>query len=64
MLLQQAKRPRHFEHNFARDSFLPLALPEAFVARAIGTLHIWGAVRLGKSEWALAQFENPLYVTD
>tara|TARA_B110001450_G_C17597058_1_gene471306 strand:- start:72 stop:1238 length:1167 start_codon:yes stop_codon:yes gene_type:complete len=64
MLLQQAKRPRHFEHNFARDSFLPLALPEAFATRAIGTLHIWGAVRLGKSEWALAQFENPLYVTE
>jgi hypothetical protein len=64
MLLQQAKRPRPFEHNFARDSFLPVALPEAFSTRAVGTLHIWGAVNLGKSEWALSQFENPLYVTE
>jgi hypothetical protein len=64
MLLQQAKRQRCFEHNFARDSFLQLALPEAFTTRAAGTLHVWGAVRLGKSEWALAQFENPLYVTE
>jgi hypothetical protein len=64
LLLQQAKRPRCFEHNFARGSFLPLALPEAFTTRAVGTLHIWGAVRLGKSEWALAQFDNPLYVTE
>ena len=64
LLLQQAKRPRRFEHNFARDSFLPLTLPELFTSRTVGTLHIWGAVRLGKSEWALAQFDNPLYVTE
>ena len=64
LLLQQAKRPRPHEHNFARDSFLPLALPETFTTRALGTLHIWGAVRLGKSEWALSQFKNPLYVTE
>ena len=64
LLLQQAKRPRRFEHNFSRGSFLPLTLPEAFTTRALGTLHIWGTVRLGKSEWALSQFENPLYVTE
>ena len=64
MLLQRAKRPRPFEHNFARTSFLPLALPESFRSGTVGTLHIWGAIRLGKSEWALAQFENPLYVTE
>ena len=50
MLLQQAKRPRRFAHNFAYDSFLPLVLPETFTARVVGTLHIMGAVRLGKSE--------------
>lgn len=64
LLLQSAKRARAFEHNFPRESFLPLALPEAFTTGAVGTLHVWGAVRLGKSKWALAQFKNPLYVTD
>ena len=29
MLLQSAKRPRCFEHNFGRDSFRPVALPLA-----------------------------------
>jgi hypothetical protein len=60
MLLQNAKRPLQFEHNFDRSSFLPLELPEAFASGIVGTLHIWGTVNLGKSEWALAQFENPL----
>ena len=64
VLVQRAKRPLQFEHNFARDSFRTLAVPEAFTSGEVGTLHIWGAVRLGKSEWALAQFANPLYVTD
>ena len=64
MLVQRAKRPAQFEHNFARDSFRTLALPEAYTSGAVGTLHIWGPIRLGKSEWALAQFANPLYVTD
>ena len=64
MLLQRAKRPRPFEHNFSRDSFKKLCLPEAFTSGMVGTLHIWGAVRLGKSEWALSQFDNPLYVTE
>ena len=64
VLLQQAKRPRAFQHNFACDSFLPLALPVQFTSRAVGTLHIWGAVRLGKSEWALSRFDNLLYVTE
>ncbi len=64
LLLQNAKRPRWFEHNFARDSFLPLELPLAYTSGKVGTLQIWGAIELGKTEWALAQFENPLHVTD
>ena len=59
----QSRSPRSTLDSI-RASILPLALPEAFTTRAVGTLHIWGAVRLGKSEWALAQFENPLYVTE
>ena len=64
LLLQNAKRPREFVHNFARSSFRPLELPEEYTSGRLGTLHIYGAVRLGKSEWALAQFDNPLYVTE
>ena len=63
-VLQSAKRPLAFEHNFSRDSFAPLVLPEAYTTGAVGTLQIWGAVNLGKTEWALAQFANPLHVTD
>ena len=63
-ILQQSKRPRAFQHNFPRESFLPVTLPVAFTSRAVGTLHIWGAVHLGKSEWALSRFDNPLYVTE
>jgi len=64
MLVQNAKRLRAFEHNFARDSYRMIVMPEAYTSGAVGTLHIWGAVRLGKSEWALAQFANPLHVTE
>jgi hypothetical protein len=64
MLVQRAKRPVQFEHNFACDSFRTLAVPEAYTLGVVGTLHIWGPIRLGKSEWALAQFANPLYVTE
>lgn len=63
-LLQRAKRPLLFEHNFGRDTFKNLQVPEAYATGAVGTLHIWGAVNLGKTEWALAQFENPLHVTE
>ena len=56
LLVQNAKRPLRHVHNFARDSFRQLTLPEAFTSGVVGTLHVWGAVRLGKSEWALAQF--------
>ena len=62
-LLQNHKRPTTFDHNFDRGSFIKLELPPAFVSRTFGTLHIFGAVNLGKTEWALAQFENPLLVT-
>ena len=41
-----------------RSSFLPLELPDEYTSGRVGTLHIYGAVRLGKSEWALAQFDN------
>ena len=51
LLLQNAKRPLPFEHNFDRSSFCSLELPPAFVARQVGTLHIWGAPLLGKTEW-------------
>lgn len=64
LLLQNAKRLRPFEHNFERESFLPLWVPEAYTSGAVGTLQIWGGVNLGKTEWALAQFANPLHVTE
>ena len=63
-LLQNAKRPAPFDHNFARDTFLALELPPLFAARKHGTHHIYGARDLGKTEWALAKFDNPLYVTE
>ena len=33
LLVQSAKRARMFEHNFQRDSFRALALPEAYTCR-------------------------------
>ena len=63
-LVLNAKRPAAFEHNFDRDSFLKLELPLAFISRSVGTLHVYGERDLGKTEWALAQFVNPLYVTE
>ena len=29
----------------------------------VGTLQIYGGTHLGKTEWACAQFSNPLYIT-
>ena len=63
LLLQTHKRPAPFDHNFTSDKFKPLALPPSFQSRQHGTLHIYGGVGLGKTEWACAQFDNPLYVT-
>ena len=63
LTLQQHKRPAPFDHNYAPSAFLPQVLPQPFVSRAVGTLHIYGAINLGKTEWACAQFSNPLYVT-
>ena len=63
-LVQSAKRSLQFEHNFSRESFLPLVLPEAYTSGEVGTLQIWGPIRLGKTEWALSQFSNPLHVTE
>ena len=63
LLLQNAKRPPPFDHNFAATSFLPLILPPLYAGGHLGTLHIYGPIRLGKTEWACAQFENPLLVT-
>ena len=63
MLLQNNKRPAAFDHNFDRASFKPLSLPTEFTSREMGTLQIYGPVRLGKTEWACAQFDNPLLVT-
>ena len=62
-LLQQHKRPAPFDHNYTSDMFKPQILPASFVRREVGTLQIHGAVRLGKTEWACAQFDNPLLVT-
>ena len=62
-LLQKNKREPPFEHNYARNTFLPQTLPPAFVTRQVGCLQIYGAINLGKSEWASSQFENPLVVT-
>ena len=64
LLVQKSKRPLPFEHNFARDTFLKLDLPQAFLCREVGTLQIYGARNLGKTKWALSQFFNPLYVTN
>ena len=63
LLLQKHKRPPPFEHNFSRDQFMPVVLPPAYESGAIGTLQIWGPINLGKTEWACAQFTNPLYCT-
>ena len=63
LLLQSHKRPAPFDHNFNKASFKPLALPPTFATRKHGTLHIYGGVGLGKTEWACAQFDNPLLVT-
>jgi len=63
-LLQKHKRPAPFDHNYTRDKFKPLALPADFVNGTVGTLQIWGPIRLGKTEWALAQFDEPLLVTN
>jgi hypothetical protein len=62
-LLQQHKRPALFDHNYPASSFLPQVLPQAYVTRVVGTLHIHGNIDLGKTDWACAQFSNPLYIT-
>ena len=64
MLAQNHKRPPPFEHNFERSTFLPLEMPLEFTSRVVGTLHVHGERDLGKTEWALSRFENPLYVTE
>ena len=63
LTLMNNKRPRPFEHNFSRDQFRPQSLPVAYLVGQVGTLQIYGGVGLGKTEWACAQFSNPLYVT-
>ena len=62
-LLQKYKRPAPYDHNYARNTFNPQILPAAFVTRQVGSLQIYGAPNLGKSEWACSQFDNPLLVT-
>ena len=64
LLLQNNKRPAPFDHNFPRESFLHIELPERYSCGVVGTLQIYGEINLGKSECALAQFENPCYVTE
>ena len=63
LLVQRAKRPLPFDHNFERGSFV-LDAPPRFSSRAVGTLHVYGLPNLGKTEWALSLFNNPLYVTE
>ena len=63
LLLQNHKRPPPFEHNYTKDCFLPITLPLSYTSGAHGTLHIYGPINLGKTEWACAQFENPLFIT-
>ena len=63
LLVQNAKRPAPFDHNYKRDTFRALPVPEAYVSGTMGALHVFGAINLGKTEWALAQFDNPLLVT-
>ena len=64
LLLQRHKRPPPFEHNYTKDCFLPITLPPSYTSGDHGTLHIYGPIKLGKTEWACAQFENPLFITD
>ena len=63
LLLQKHKRPAPFEHNFRPADFLTVALPTSYTSGNLGTLHIYGRIHLGKTEWALAQFSNPILVT-
>ena len=46
-----------FKHKFPRDSFLDCAAGIDWFC-----LHAWGGTNLGKTKWALAQFNNPLHV--
>ena len=62
LLLQKHKRPARFEHNYPPSQFKPIGLPPNYLSGKVGALHVYGAVCLGKTEWALAQFENPLLV--
>lgn len=63
LLLQSHKCPAPFDHTFPRSAFKLPNLPTDFTSRKHGALQIYGAVNLGKTEWACAQFENPLLVT-
>jgi len=63
LILQSRKRPDPFDHNYSRATFKSIDLPATFTSRVHGTLQIYGDVGLGKTEWACAQFENPLLVT-
>lgn len=48
-------RGRKFRHLFDPSSF-------TLKAPNFDALHVWGATGLGKTKWAVAQFENPLLI--
>ena len=48
---------KKFIHKFAKESFIDIAHGIDWFS-----LHVWGATNLGKTKWALAQFDNPLHI--
>ena len=50
---EAAKMPKHFEHKFAKDSFLKL------ISTPWSCLDVYGRSGTGKTKWALAQFVEP-----
>ena len=55
-LREESKKGKKFKHLFDRSSFLDFA-PAGFTA-----LFAYGGSGLGKTKWACAQFDNPLFV--
>ena len=55
-LRAEQKPTKRFQHKYSKDSFT-LSAPAPW-----HVLHIYGGTGLGKTKWALAQFENPCLI--